>query len=75
MSDNFVNLFAEYKNKIIMIKMNDRKTIEGKLIEYDKIMNVTLDDAKDISNKKILYLGMTLVRGSRITAISFPTEK
>ena len=74
MSENFVNLFAKYKNKIIVVRMNDKTTIEGMLIEYDGIMNVTLDDARDVSNKKTLPLGRTLVRGSRITAISFPTD-
>jgi len=54
--------------------MNDKTTIQGMLIEYDGIMNMTLDDARDVSNKKALHLGRTLVRGSRITAISFPTE-
>ena len=74
MSENFINLFAEYKNKIIVVRMNDKTTIQGMLIEYGGIMNMTLDDARDVSNKKALHLGRTLVRGSRITAISFPTE-
>jgi small nuclear ribonucleoprotein (snRNP)-like protein len=74
MSDNFVSLFAKYKNKIITVKMNDRKTIKGMLMEYDKIMNMTLDGAKDVSSENPLILGRTLIKGNSITAISFPIE-
>jgi len=74
MSDNFVSLFAKYKNKIITVKMNDRKTIKGMLMEYDKIMNMTLDGAKDVSSENTIILGRTLIKGNSITAISFPIE-
>ena len=39
MSENFINLFAEYKNKIIVVRMNDKTTIQGMLIEYDGIID------------------------------------
>lgn len=74
MSENFASLFAKYENKIITLRMNDGKTIKGILIEYDGIMNMTLDDAKDVTNEESLILGRTLIRGSNITAIILPED-
>lgn len=54
--------------------MNDGKTINGRLVEYDEFMNMTLNDAKEESNVNSKNLGNTLIRGSNITAIILSDE-
>lgn len=57
-----------------MLRMNDGKTINGRLVEYDEFMNMTLNDAKEESNVNSKNLGNTLIRGSNITAIILSDE-
>lgn len=74
MPENFSSILAKYDSKNIILRMNDGKTIKGIMIEYDGIMNMTLDDAKDVSNEEPVIIGRTLIRGSNIMAIVLPEE-
>jgi len=67
-------LLKHNKNKIIQIKIRDNKTIRGILQEFDRLMNLTLNDAEDISGTKIVKLGKILLRGNNIIVISFDEE-
>ena len=48
---------------------------QGTLIDFDIHMNLTLDNAEDISEEKHLNLGKILLRVDNILAISLPTDK
>ena len=74
MSIDIPTLLMHNKNKIIQIRIRDNKTIRGVLQEFDRLMNLTLDDAEDISDTKVVKLGKILLRGNNIIAISFPEE-
>ncbi|KEQ57072.1 putative snRNP Sm-like protein [Marine Group I thaumarchaeote SCGC AAA799-E16] len=74
MSENFSMLFLKCINKKITLRMNNGKTINGMLVEYDEFMNMTLNDAREESNENFKNLGNTLIRGSSITAIVLPDE-
>jgi len=74
MSIDIPTLLMHNKNKIIQIRIRDNKTIRGILQEFDRLMNLTLDDAEDISDTKTVKLGKILLRGNNIIAISLPEE-
>ncbi len=74
MSIDIPTLLKHNKNKIIQIRIRDNKTISGILQEFDRLMNLTLVDAEDISGTKIVKLGKILLRGNNIIAIFLPKE-
>ena len=67
-------LMNNSKNKIVLIRMKNTKTIQGTLKEFDIHMNLTLDDAEFISDEKPEKLGTILIRGDNILAVSIPKE-
>ena len=67
-------LMNNSKDKVVLLRMRNSKTIQGKLKEFDIHMNMTLDDAEDISNEKPEKLGKVLIRGDNILAVSIPKE-
>ena len=67
-------LMNNSKDKVVLLRMRNTKTIQGKLKEFDIHMNMTLEDAEDISNEKPEKLGKVLIRGDNILAVSNPKE-
>ncbi|PIN82468.1 MAG: ribonucleoprotein, partial [Nitrosopumilales archaeon CG11_big_fil_rev_8_21_14_0_20_33_24] len=43
--------------------------------DFDIHMNLTLEDAEDISDGKTVKLGKILLRGDNILAVSLPDEE
>ena len=74
MSIDIPTLLKHNKNKIIQIRIRDNKAIRGSLQEFDRLMNLTLDDAEEISGTKVAKLGKILLRGNNIIAISLSKE-
>ena len=68
-------LMNNSKDKIVLVRMKNSKTVQGKLKNFDIHMNLTLDDAEDISNEKSEKLGTVLIRGDNILAVSIPKEE
>ena len=67
-------LMNNSKDKVVLLRMRNSKTIQGKLKEFDIHMNMSLEDAEDISNEKPEKLGKVLIRGDNIIAVSIPKE-
>jgi len=67
-------LMNNSKDKVVLLRMRNTKTIQGTLKEFDIHMNMTLEDAEDISNEKPEKLGKVLIRGDNILAVSIPKE-
>ncbi len=67
-------LMNNSKDKVVLLRMRNSKTIQGTLKEFDIHMNMTLDDAEDISDEKPEKLGKVLIRGDNILAVSIPKE-
>ena len=67
-------LMNNSKDKVVLLRMRNTKTIQGTLKEFDIHMNMTLEDAEDISNEKPEKLGKILIRGDNILAVSIPKE-
>jgi len=73
MADEISTIMSKSKNKNILLRLRSNKTITGSLLDFDVHMNLTLDDAKEVSEKPI-NLGKILLRGDNILAISLPEE-
>ena len=67
-------LMSNSKNKVVLLRMKNTKTIQGTLKEFDIHMNLTLDDAEYVSDEKPEKLGTILIRGDNILAVSIPKE-
>jgi len=69
------NSLSNSKNKSILLRMKENRTVRGVLLGFDIHMNLTLDDAEDISDNTPIKLGKILLRGSNLIAISLSDEK
>ena len=68
-------LMNNSKDKIVLLRMKNSKTIQGKLKNFDIHMNLTLVDAEDLSDEKPVKLETVLIRGDNILAVSIPKEE
>ncbi len=68
-------LMNNSKDKLVLLRMKNSKTVQGKLKNFDIHMNLTLVDAEDISDEKSEKLGTVLIRGDNILAVSIPKEE
>ena len=75
MADEISNLMTKNKNKQILLRLRNNKTVKGDLLDFDVHMNLTLGNAEDISDNKTQKLGKILLRGDNILAVSLPTDK
>jgi len=75
MADEISTLMNNSKDKVILLRLRNTKTIHGTLKDFDIHMNLTLEDAEDISDEKPVKLGTVLLRGDNILAVSLPEEK
>ncbi len=68
-------LMSNSKDKVVLLRMKNSKTIQGILQEFDIHMNLTMEDAEDISDEKPEKLGKILIRGDNILSVSMPKEE
>ena len=74
MSYEIATLMNNTKDKLVTLKLRNTKTIQGILKEFDIHMNMTLEDAEDVSDEKPEKLGKILIRGDNILTISMDKE-
>jgi small nuclear ribonucleoprotein len=75
MADEISTLMNNSKDKVVLLRLRNTKTIQGTLKDFDIHMNLTLENAEDISDEKHEKLGKILLRGDNILAVSLPEEK
>ena len=75
MADEISTAMSSCQGKIVLLRLRNSKTIQGILIDFDIHMNLTMDDAEDITDEKHASLGKILLRGDNILAISLPNDK
>ena len=75
MADEISTLMSNSKDKMILLRLRNNKTVRGNLQDFDIHMNLTLKDAEDISEEKPTPLGTVLLRGDNILAVSLPEEE
>ena len=74
MADEISTLMSKCKNKSVLLRLRNNKTIKGNLLEFDVHMNLTLDDAEDITEETPEKLGKILLRGDNVLIVSLPDE-
>ncbi|MGH1521382.1 MAG: LSM domain-containing protein [Nitrosopumilus sp.] len=75
MADEISTLMNNNKSKDVLLRLRNNKTIHGILKDFDIHMNLTLENAEDISDEKPVKLNTILLRGDNILAISLPEEQ
>ena len=75
MADEITNLMNNSKDKVVLLRLRNTRTIQGILKDFDIHMNLTLEDAEDITDEKHEKIGKTLLRGDNILLISLPEDK
>ena len=75
MADEISTLMNNSKDKVILLRLRNNKTVKGNLQDFDIHMNLTLKDAQDVSEEKPTPLGTILLRGDNILAVSLPEEE
>ena len=75
MADEISTAMSSCQGKMVLLRLRNTKTIQGILIDFDIHMNLTMDDAEDITDEKHASLGKILLRGDNILAISLPNDK
>ena len=75
MADEISNLMNQSKDKSLLLRLRNNKTVKGTLIDFDVHMNLTLNDAEDVTEESPIKLGKILLRGDNILAISLPEEE
>ena len=75
MADEISTLMTNSKDKVVLLRLRNNKTVQGTLKDFDIHMNLTLENAEDISEENKKQLGKVLLRGENILAISLPEEE
>ena len=75
MADEISTVMTSCQGKSVLLRLRNTKTIQGILIDFDIHMNLTLDNAEDISDEKHIGLGKILLRGDNILAISLTSDE
>ncbi|MFQ5476768.1 MAG: LSm family protein [Nitrosopumilus sp.] len=68
-------LMTNSKDKTVLLRLRNNKTVQGTLKDFDIHMNLTLDNAEETSDEKSEKLGTVLIRGDNILAVSLPTDE
>ena len=75
LADEISTLMSNSKNKSILLRIRNNRTIKGKLLDFDVHMNLTLDDAEEVLEGKVEKLGKILLRGDNVLAVSLPDDE
>ena len=75
MADEISTVMSSCQGKSVLLRLRNSKTIQGSLIDFDIHMNLTLNNAEDITDETHISLGKILLRGDNILAISLPTDE
>ncbi|MDH3311576.1 MAG: ribonucleoprotein [Nitrosopumilus sp.] len=75
MADEITNLMNNSKDKVVLLRLRNTRTVQGVLKDFDIHMNLTLEDAEDVTDERHEKIGKTLLRGDNILLISLPEEE
>lgn len=74
MSSEIIETLNDCLDKTIVIKLRNKKTIQGNLKDFDQGMNLILTNSKDITEDDAKNLDKILVRGDNIVIVSLPDK-
>lgn len=75
MADEISTLMGNSKGKTVLLRLRNTQTIQGTLKDFDIHMNLTLENAEDVTEEKHENLGNILLRGDNVLLISLPEDK
>ncbi len=75
MADEISTLMTNSKGKVVLLRLRNTRTVQGILRDFDIHMNLTLENAEDVTEEKHEQLGKILLRGDNILAVSLPEEE
>ncbi|MCW1291939.1 MAG: LSm family protein [Candidatus Rehaiarchaeum fermentans] len=66
------DVLNESKGKNILVELKNGKTISGKLIAFDPHINISMENAKEVSQsgETVREVGKLFIRGDMIISIS-----
>lgn len=65
-----LNVLEKSLNKKISLLLKDNRQLEGKLIGFDEYMNMVLEDTEETAQENKRRLGLVILRGNNVVAIS-----
>lgn len=74
MADEISTLMNNNKNKVVLLRLRNNRTVKGSLQDFDVHMNLTLKNAEDVTDEKTTKIGTVLLRGDNILAVSLPED-
>ena len=75
MADEISTLMNQSKGKVVLLRLRNSRTVQGILKDFDIHMNLTLENAEDITEEKHEQIGKVLLRGDNILLVSLPEEE
>jgi small nuclear ribonucleoprotein (snRNP)-like protein len=72
LSSEVINALDDYLDKVIVIKLQNKKTVQGNLQCFDHMMNIVLTDSEDITGDDVKNPDKVLLRGDNIILVSLP---
>jgi len=72
LSSEIISTLDGYLDQVVIIKLRNKKTIQGNLQNFDRMMNVILTNSKDITENDDKDLDKILLRGDNIIMVSLP---
>jgi small nuclear ribonucleoprotein len=75
MADEISTLMSNNKGKVVLLRLRNNRTLQGVLQDFDIHMNLTLENAEDVTEEKHEQLGKILLRGDNLLAVSLPKEE
>jgi len=74
LSSEIVKTLEGCVNKVILIKLKNKRMIRGNLRAFDQHMNLILDKSEDITDNETKSLDYIILRGDNILAV-YLTDK
>ena len=75
MAYDISTLMNNSKDKTVLLRLRNNKTVTGTLKDFDIHMNLTLENAEETSEEKSVKFETVLIRGDNILAVSLPEEE
>jgi len=75
MADEITTLMNNSKDKVVLLRLRNTRTVQGILKDFDIHMNLTLEDAEDVTDEKHEKIGKVLLRGDNILLVSLPEDE
>jgi len=75
MADEITNLMNNNKDKVVLLRLRNTRSVQGILKDFDIHMNLTLENAEDVTDEKHEKIGKVLLRGDNILLVSLPKDE